>query len=242
MTHFTIIVPVYNAEQYILDCLQSISNQEYGDFSVYVIDDKSSDKTSEVISSFSDGRFQKIFNKNRVGALANIVSAIDLSKDNRDDVIVTVDGDDVLANKKVLSHLHKVYVENNCWMTYGQFVPKSGKYPAHCKKIPLISEYRQSGEWFASHLRTFKRELWSNLQHSDLRDESGGFFQTAWDAAFMFPLLEMSGDERAFFIKEVMYIYNDTNPISDMTIHEESQLRNAAYIRSLNPYQQLSSL
>ena len=39
MPKFSIIVPVYNVEKYIEDCLKSIFNQSYKDFEVIVVND-----------------------------------------------------------------------------------------------------------------------------------------------------------------------------------------------------------
>ena len=45
----TLIIPVYNMEDYIDDCLQSLLNQTYNDFETIIIDDGSTDKSVEKI-------------------------------------------------------------------------------------------------------------------------------------------------------------------------------------------------
>ena len=45
----SIIVPIYNVEQYIEECLNSIYNQELADFEVLCIDDKGNDKSIEKV-------------------------------------------------------------------------------------------------------------------------------------------------------------------------------------------------
>ena len=51
------------------------------------------------------------------------------------------------------------------------------------------------------------------------------------DAAFMYPMLEMAR-ERSAYVKEIMYVYNKTNPLSEdkIDIHRQEQI--AKYIRS----------
>ncbi len=48
---------------------------------------------------------------------------------------------------------------------------------------------------------------WKNIKAKDLHDTSGKYIKRIDDKAFSYPMLEMSGD-RAFFIEEVLYIFN----------------------------------
>ena len=51
----------------------------------------------------------------------------------------------------------------------------------------------------------------------------------------MFPMLEMSGN-RQEFVDEVLYVYNDQNPISDHKIRRKVQILAAKEIRSKEKY------
>ena len=44
----SIIVPVYNAEQYLRRCVDSILNQEYTDFEVFLVNDGSTDSSGDL--------------------------------------------------------------------------------------------------------------------------------------------------------------------------------------------------
>ena len=48
----SVIIPVYNEEGEILDCLKSLGNQIYKDFEIIAIDDGSTDKTSQLLKDF----------------------------------------------------------------------------------------------------------------------------------------------------------------------------------------------
>ncbi len=48
----SVIIPTYNEEDVILDCLNSLAKQSVHDFEVVVVDDGSSDKTYEVLQNF----------------------------------------------------------------------------------------------------------------------------------------------------------------------------------------------
>ena len=62
----SVIVPIYNAELYLEQCLESIKNQTYKNFEVIMIDDGSTDKSQEICKKFSnsDKRFKLICQKN----------------------------------------------------------------------------------------------------------------------------------------------------------------------------------
>lgn len=55
----SIIVPVYNSEKFLKSCLESIQNQSYSNFECILIDDGSTDKSSDICKQFckSDARF-----------------------------------------------------------------------------------------------------------------------------------------------------------------------------------------
>lgn len=50
---FSIIIPAYNAEKYLDDCLSSVALQSCRDFEVIAVDDGSSDRTGETLDSFA---------------------------------------------------------------------------------------------------------------------------------------------------------------------------------------------
>lgn len=52
MPKFSIIVPVYNVEKYIEDCLKSIFNQSYKDFEVIVVNDGTKDNSMEIVKKY----------------------------------------------------------------------------------------------------------------------------------------------------------------------------------------------
>ena len=51
---FSVVIPAYNAEKFILLTLQSILRQTVQDFEIVVVNDGSTDNTLEVLQSVSD--------------------------------------------------------------------------------------------------------------------------------------------------------------------------------------------
>lgn len=62
----SIIVPAYNVEKYISDCIRSVLRQSYADFELIIVDDGSNDHTLELSRKFADKdeRIQVIHQKN----------------------------------------------------------------------------------------------------------------------------------------------------------------------------------
>ena len=55
----SLILPVYNVEEYIKECLESILCQTYKDYQLIVVDDGSTDKSLDIVYSF-EKKFKNI--------------------------------------------------------------------------------------------------------------------------------------------------------------------------------------
>ena len=74
MKTLAIIIPVYNVAQYLLECLESLSAQSYGDFVVICVDDGSTDSSAQIIAEYAkrDSRFILLAQANQgIGAARN---------------------------------------------------------------------------------------------------------------------------------------------------------------------------
>ena len=63
----TVFIPVYNCEDYINECLDSILNQTYRNIEVLLVDDGSTDRSVEKIKAYSDPRIRLIRNERNMG-------------------------------------------------------------------------------------------------------------------------------------------------------------------------------
>ncbi len=69
MAFFSIIIPLYNKENFIANTIQSVLDQTFQDFEIIVINDGSTDKSEEKLLQFKDSRIY-YFNKENKGASA----------------------------------------------------------------------------------------------------------------------------------------------------------------------------
>ena len=106
----SVIIPVYNAENYLEQCLNSIKNQTYKNFEVIIVNDGSKDNTEVICKRFSedDSRF-RYFTKSNGG----VSSARNFGLDNANGHYITfIDGDDWVEHNH-LEILIKSITENN---------------------------------------------------------------------------------------------------------------------------------
>tara|TARA_A100001515_G_scaffold266_1_gene277 strand:+ start:5516 stop:7132 length:1617 start_codon:yes stop_codon:yes gene_type:complete len=243
-THFKIIIPFYNVEDWIDKCIKSIKMQNYNNFECYLVDDMSTDKSNEIIDELikEDSRFVKIKNRKKKFALHNIHNAIKKSKAKENDVIILLDGDDWLSCPTVLSKLDEIYEDRDCWLTYGSYliypIGLRGSEPSEYSKHVIENNKFREDEWRASHLRTFKHFLWKKLKTKDLKDEHGEFYEMTYDQAIMLPLLEMSGD-RIRYVDHIMHVYNRANPLNIDKNKAQKQHSLALQIRKKTKYDKL---
>ena len=95
----SIIVPMYNVEKYVAECLDSILAQTFKDYELLVVDDCSSDKSCEIVESYIqkfEGRLNLIKSEKNSGGRPGLPRniAIDIA---RGEYIMFVDLDDVIT-------------------------------------------------------------------------------------------------------------------------------------------------
>lgn len=95
----SIIIPVYNLEEYLSNCLDSILNQDFKDYELLLINDGSTDTSGEICNHYAskDKRIQVSHQKN---AGVSVARNLGLEK-ARGEWICFVDGDDLLAENSL---------------------------------------------------------------------------------------------------------------------------------------------
>lgn len=101
MPIISVIMSVYNGEKYLSEAINSVLSQDFSDFEFIIIDDGSTDKSLEVIKSFSDNRIKVIFRENR-GLIASLNEAISLSTGQ---YIARMDADDICLSNRFFKQL-----------------------------------------------------------------------------------------------------------------------------------------
>lgn len=87
----SVLLPVYNCELYIKEAIDSILNQTFSDFELLIIDDASTDKTLEIIKSFTDSRIVIKEKPKNLGYTDSLNYGLTIAKG---EYIARMDGDD----------------------------------------------------------------------------------------------------------------------------------------------------
>lgn len=105
MAKISIIIPVYNGEEYLEQCIHSVLSQTFDEMEILCIDDGSTDRSSEIIRrcQAEDGRIYLYHQKNQgAGAARNL--GIQLAKGK---YIAFLDADDYYLEPDALSLMYK---------------------------------------------------------------------------------------------------------------------------------------
>lgn len=235
-----IVTTLYNAEKYVERCIGSLMGQTFKDFRCYITDDLSTDNSIELVKKTIkyDERFILIENKVKLYQPGNYDQIIrDNTLINDDEIIVEVDGDDWLPDTKVLERINQVYSDKNIWIANGSFKYSNGSNGFSSKQTNF--DNLRVSRFTASHIRTWRAFLWRKIKQEDLKDENGVYWKVTGDLSFMFPMLEMSGEERYHFMNDINYVYNEENPINDHKVDLTLVNEIANKIRNKKPYTKL---
>ncbi len=92
MPKISVILPVYNCEDFILESVNSILIQTYNDFELIIIDDASTDSTVSVLEKIKDNRIRLIKKKANTGYTNSLNMGLQLANGK---YIARMDGDDI---------------------------------------------------------------------------------------------------------------------------------------------------
>lgn len=142
----SIVVPVYNGQEHISQCLNSLINQTYENIEIIIVNDGSTDRTNELLVNYSqiDKRINIIKNKSNFGITKSLNLAI---KQSMGEIIVRQDIDEIASLNRIelqLKYLvqnNLILVGSNCINIYPNgFSTEWGNYKN--KEIPKILKYR----------------------------------------------------------------------------------------------------
>ena len=103
----SVIIPLYNAQKYIEEAVNSVLRQTYEDFEVVIVDDGSTDRSAILAKTFKDPRVRYIYQKNK-GLAGARNSGI---RNMRGTYLVFLDADDTLLPEKLQTQV--AYLEEH---------------------------------------------------------------------------------------------------------------------------------
>jgi glycosyltransferase involved in cell wall biosynthesis len=135
----SLLMSVYNDEKYISSTIESVLSQTYGNFEFLIINDGSTDRSADIINSYSDNRIRYIENENNIGLTASLIKGFNLAKGR---FLARIDSNDICYPKRLEKQVQFLLQNSNiavCGSSFFVFgdllVPKKIKYPENHKLI-----------------------------------------------------------------------------------------------------------
>jgi glycosyltransferase involved in cell wall biosynthesis len=122
----SVIVPTYNSAEYILETIQTITNQTYDNIEIIVVDDGSTDSTEEIVRAIEDSRISYIKQLNSGGPAGPRNLAIKASKG---EFIAIFDSDDLMNPEKLALEFNALKLTPEAAFVFSNFsiIDNTGK-------------------------------------------------------------------------------------------------------------------
>lgn len=153
-----IIMTCYNHEKYIAEAIESIINQEYQHWVLYIGNDASTDNTEKIINKYAstDERIKIWTHKENIWLVENM-NFLSQKVDEDIDIIMFLEGDDKY-NQHYLSEVNRIYHENpsiECTVFKYQTIGKGLKYPPFFKRGIQIITLEKLIQYWSSPICSF---------------------------------------------------------------------------------------
>lgn len=225
----SVIIPVYNVENYLRQCLDSILNQTYTDFEVICVNDGSTDNSLNILNEYAqkDSRIKVISQKNKGPSKARNVGL----KHANSEYICFIDSDDKIEPDffeklyavKDMSDLITVKInylnpppDKQIWYNKFNLKKETGLYkltPSLFTKITMA--------------------VWGKLFKKSIIDKYKIKFQNGLHEDSNFLYCYMSHIESIYYINEELYIYTvqNTSSLSNNLDHNKAHTDITNYIK-----------
>lgn len=219
MIRFSILVPVYNVETYLRQCLDSLICQQDPSYEIVLIDDGSTDTSGEICDDYQK-RYPNLFrivHKQNEGLLLARRSAIQIAKG---EYFIFVDSDD-FVEENMLSCFNQIINETSPDMIIYHADRYDGSNYSKFRDTlyaedRLINEDEKEAYYRATLLHTISNGLWGKVVKRDIVDIDYNYkplshVSVGEDLLQSLPIITKA--KRIFFTNNILYHYR-TNPLS----------------------------
>ncbi len=230
----SVVLPVYNAERYVFQAIESILNQTYKDFEFIIIDDGSTDHSVDIIRSFHDPRIIFFQNQDNRGLIYTLNRGIQSAKGK---YIARMDADDISMAHRFQQQVSFLEMHPEIGVVGSGYLPIDENNIAVRPPV-YLSEYPLTVKW--SILIGNPLAHPSTIYRTDLARQLGGYdkhFTYAEDYEFWIRMAEITN---ICSIKDVLIRYrvrdndyNDRKYYSDLML-VTNKIRQIAFSRHFN--------
>jgi len=149
MIKISIIIPVYNVEDFLPKCLDSVINQTYKNIEIIVINDETPDNSQRIIDEYiiNDNRIVSIIHKKNKGLGGARNTGINVATG---DYIFFLDSDDWIENTAIETLIDEIKKNNSDIIKFGRI-----------NKYPSLEEI-----WLPSHKNNICKNGWNDITES----------------------------------------------------------------------------
>ena len=223
MPELSIIVPVYNTEQYLEECLESIHCQTLQDIEVICVDDGSTDSSLSIIKRFiqRDSRF-RVIQKSNSGYGHSMNLGMDAAQGK---YIGIVESDDWILQNMMQTLYENAEMNEVDFVKadFYRFVHQSdGTVRRIYNHLTGENQYYNRVLCPSDEIQTFRfiMNIWSGIYRTDFirknqirfHETPGASFQ---DNGFWFQTFALA--QRAYFLNEPLYMNRRDNPLSSVS-------------------------
>jgi len=204
----SIIIPVYNVESYLKQCLDSVISQTFKNIEIIIIDDGSTDNSSQIIEEYkkTDNRIVSLLLKINVGPGSARNEGIKIATGK---YIVFIDSDDWIT-KDYIEKLYNSIEKYNCDMISANFYTydtatgqtEENKCPKNFYNTLFNSSLKKQYFLFLSN-----NYIWVRIYRKDFLKKNNIYFKLnkLEDSLFLWEVVLASDNFR--FIDETIYYY-----------------------------------
>lgn len=185
----SIILPIFNDEKYLSQCLKSILNQSLKNIEIICINDGSKDKSLKILRYFKklDNRIKIISQKNKGSGIARNKGI----KKSRGKYLAFIDSDDLYPNNLILELLYNKSIINNVSICGGGL----NKFKERKKRLILIND---------NYDYIFKKE--GIINYSEYEYDYG-FFRFIYNKKFIIKNKAMHYAKKFYALNKTTYLY-----------------------------------
>lgn len=187
MKLISVIVPVYNVEKYIRDCIESIINQSSSNLEIILVDDGSTDASGQICDQYAARDFRiKVIHKSNGGLVSARKAGLAAISG---EYVITVDGDDYILPdmcEKMLEEAldYNVDVVDCCYFRSDKNTVNKNNVQHEIFELgKTVTAEMLLMDWMTSDVECrFKSPVWSKLYKTDIIKES--YSKVPDDASF----------------------------------------------------------
>lgn len=215
----SVIMPVYNVEQYVSKSIESIINQSFSDFELIIINDGSTDKSKEIIEKYAnlDSRITIINKKNE-----GVASARNLGIDRAVGKYLFFCDSDDYAEKDMLESLYKKIEEKDAEIVISGFFMQYNENE-HIKNYKVSTEkeyyFLQSTDFINNMYEFIKMNLintpWNKLYLNKIIKKENLRFENRFGEDAFFNVNYLKIINKILIIPDTLYYWNRSRENSE---------------------------